>query len=398
MDLFRQGTTKIIIKSRVFLQKEGKVLLIIFVLGLVLRLLGLLNITFAGDNLLHWKIAGEIVNKGMIPLLGPRASLTGDFNLGPFYYYLLAVPYWLGGGNFKMAVIFFAVLNSLSIPLLYVVAKRWFSKLQSFKISLLFACSTYFIQIQSFPWNPYVLPLFIIISLYFIAKIRERKYFYFIFLSISYAICLQLHATAIFLLPILVYLLPLRKIPLKHYFSGLILLLIANSPWIWVNFTTNFSQIKAAELILSSGKIEQCSLIAWLSNHGNGERCFWYFRNTLFAFRFLNTSLFDSNNVLLAIASLILVSLYFIKTKLKENRYLFVWLFAPIFLYLFYSNSIYLHYFLILTPVPFFLLILFLGKVEKKGRNWTLAANCLYLLVIVINLCQYVWSLQFVRG
>jgi 4-amino-4-deoxy-L-arabinose transferase-like glycosyltransferase len=398
MDLFRQGTTKIIIKSRVFLQKEGKVLLIIFVLGLVLRLLGLLNITFAGDNLLHWKIAGEIVNKGMIPLLGPRASLTGDFNLGPFYYYLLAIPYWLGGGNFKMAVIFFAVLNSLSIPLLYVVAKRWFSKLQSFKISLLFACSAYFIQIQSFPWNPYVLPLFIIISLYSIIKIREGKYFYFIFLTISYAICLQLHATAIFLLPIFAYLLPLRKIPIRYYLAGLILLLVTNSPWIWVNLTTNFSQIKAAELILNPGKIEQCSLFNWLSSHGNGEKCFWYFRNTLFAFRFITASLFNTTNVLVSLLSLAVVVAYFIKTKFRENRYLFIWLFTPIFFYLFYSNSIYLHYFLILTPVPFFLLIVFLEKLEKKKRKWVQVANFLYLLVILINLCQYVWSLQFVRG
>ena len=347
---------------------------------------------------MHWKVAGEIVSKGFLPLLGPRASLTGDFNLGPFYYYLLAIPYWLGGGNFKIAIIFFAVLNSVSIPLLYLVAKSWFSKLQSFKISLLFACSAYFIEIQSFPWNPYVLPLFIIISLYFVIKIREGKYFYFAFLAVSYAICLQLHATAVLLLPALAYLLPLRKIPPKYYLSGIIVLLIANFPWIWVNLTTNFSQIKAAQLILSPGKIGECALINWLFNHGNGERCFWYFRNTLFAFRFISASLFNTTNVLVSLLCLVVVTVYFIKTKFGENRYLFVWLFTPVFLYLFYSNSIYLHYFLILTPVPFFLLIVLLEKIEKKKGKWISIAGLFYFVVIIINLCQYIWSLQFIRG
>jgi hypothetical protein len=207
-----------------------------------------------------------------------------------------------------------------------------------------------------------------------------------------------LHATAVLLLPALAYLLPLRKIPPKYYLSGIIVLLIANFPWIWVNLTTNFSQIKAAQLILSPGKIGECALINWLFNHGNGERCFWYFRNTLFAFRFISASLFNTTNVLVSLLCLVVVTVYFIKTKFGENRYLFVWLFTPVFLYLFYSNSIYLHYFLILTPVPFFLLIVLLEKIEKKKGKWISIAGLFYFVVIIINLCQYIWSLQFIRG
>jgi hypothetical protein len=388
MDLFRQKASHII---------KGNALLLIFTLGLMLRLLGLLDITLAGDNLLHWRIAGDIT-KGIFPLLGPRASLTGDFNLGPFYYYLLAIPYWIGRGDFRVAVIFFAVLNSLSIPLLYLVSKRWFSKTQSLKVSLLFAVSAYFIQIQSFPWNPFVLPLFIIVSLYFINKIDKKHYYNFIFACISYGICLQLHATALFLLPVFIYLLPVKKIPLKYYLSGIGMLLIANFPWILANLSANFSQVKVAFLILSQGRTEQCSFSGWLGNHGNGERCFWYLRNTLFAGRFLAVSVFGFNSIPLALLSLLAVAAYFIKTKFKEHRYLLVWLLVPVVLFLFYTNSIYLHYFIILTPVPFFLLMVFLEKLEKKKIKWILAANLLYLLVIVVNLCQYVWSLQFVRG
>jgi 4-amino-4-deoxy-L-arabinose transferase-like glycosyltransferase len=398
MDILRQKAAKILKRTLIIFKKEKHLLLAIFILGLLLRLTGLLNITLAGDNLLHWRIAGEIVTKGASPLLGPRASITGDFNLGPFYYYLLAIPYWLGRGDFRAAIVFFAFLNSLSIPLLYLVAKRWFSKWQSLKISFLFVCSAYFIQIQSFPWNPYALPFFIILCLYFINKIHQRKFLNFIFLSLSYAICLQLHATAIFLLPIFIYLLPLKKIPLRHYLLGLSLFLSFNLPWIWVNLVSNFSQTRAAFFIFNQDNTKHCSFISWLANHGNGERCFWYFRNTLFAFRFLTVSLFDINNVFLALLGMATIALYFIKTKLRENRYLFVWFFVPMLLFLFYSNSIYLHYFLILTPLPFLLFVALLNKIENKGKQWAFIANALYILVIAINLLQYVWSLQFVRG
>jgi hypothetical protein len=398
MDLYRQKTAKIISKIFTFFKKEKNTLLLIFILGLALRLFGVLNITLSGDNLTHWKIAGEIATKGMFPLLGPRASLTGDFNLGPFYYYLLASPYWLGRGDFRVAIIFFAVLNSLSIPLLYLAAKRWFSKHQSMLISLLFASSAYFIQIQSFPWNPYVLPLFIILSLYFVNKVSEKKYINFFFFAISYAICLQLHATAIFLLPVFIYLLPIRKIPLKYYLLAIGTLVVVNLPWVFVNLTSNFSQIKAGLLIFSPIKSEQCSITSWLATHGNGERCFWYFRNTLFAFRFFSVSIFGINSIPLSLLTMTVTALYFIKTRLKENKYLFVWLLTPILLFLFYSNNIYLHYFLILTPVPFFLLMVYLEKLKTRKGRWILIGNLLYSIIILINLCQYVWSLQLIRG
>lgn len=398
MDLFRQKTTEIIKEIRKFLKNEKQLLLLIFIFGLVLRLTGLVNIQLAGDNLTHWKIAGEIATKGILPLLGPRASITGNFNLGPFYYYFLSIPYWLGRGDFRMAIIFVAILNSISILLLYLVAKRWFSGMQSLRISFLFACSAYFIQIQSFPWNPYLLPLFIIISLYFINKVNEGKYLNLFFLAVSYAVCLQLHATAIFLLPVFLYILPLRKIPLKYYLFGVITLLVANSPWIWANLTTNFSQIKAIFIIFNQGAVQQCSLSSWLTSHGNGERCFWYFRNTLFVFRFFGASIFNVNNIIFGLVGLLITLFYFLKTGFKEYRFLLVWIVTVIVLFLLYSNVIYLHYFLILTPVPFLLLVIVLEKLAKRKGNWIYLANGLYLLVILFNLCQYVWSLQFTRG
>lgn len=379
-------------------RKEYKLLLLIFLFGLSLRLLGLINISLAGDNLLHWKIAGDIAGKGIFPLLGPKASINANFNLGPFYYYLLSIPYFIGHGNFKVAVVFFSVLSSLSIVLLYFVSLRWFSKKHSLEISLLYATSAYMISIGNFPWNPYILPLFILLSLYFINKIKDGKFYYLSFFSLSYSFCLQAHATSIFLLPVFLYLLPFKKLPAKHIFLSLLTLILANFPWIYFSITTNFSQINAALSIFFQTKNEQCSFSYWFINHGHGEHCFAYFRNTLFAFRFITMSLFNTTNILVVFLSVVIIAAFFIKTKIKENKFLLIWLLIPILIFLTYSNFIYLHYFLILTPLPFFLFVAILSKIEKYNiKELSLSVYVIFLLVI-FNIFQYINSLGFPRG
>lgn len=384
--------------QQIIVKKDKYIILLLFILGLLLRVSGIFNIVLAGDNLLHWKIAGLIAENGIFPLLGPKASVNPGFDLGPAYYYLLAIPYWIGQGNFKIAVVFFSILNSFSIPLLYYVSKRWFSKIKSLQITALFTFSAYLISVQNFPWNPYILPFFIILSLFFINKVNKKKYLYFALLALSYSVCLQAHATAVFLLPVFIYLLPYKKIPLKHYLTAAVVFLIANFPWIYVNFTSGFSQLTAALSIFEAGKIEVCSFSGWLLNHGNGESCFSYFRNTLFSFRFITMSIFDTRNILVVFISLFLIGLYFLKEKMKEKKFLMVWLFVPMFLFLFYSSFIYLHYFLILTPLPFYLFVVLLSKLERFKKRDALLINIIIISVILLNIVQYLYSLRLLRG
>jgi hypothetical protein len=213
-----------------------------------------------------------------------------------------------------------------------------------------------------------------------------------------WGISIQLHATALFLLPVFAYLLPLKKISVKQYLLGLTAFLIVNSSWLYVNLTTNFSQMKEAILIFSSGPTGNCTFSYWLLNHGHGERCFAYLRNTLFAFRFMTMSLFNSENMILVFSAMIITILYFIKAQMSEKKILLVWLGIPIGLFLFYSSGIYLHYFLILTPLPFFLLVKLLAKLNKFGRKGILLGKAIIILTIILNIVGYIYSLQFIRG
>ncbi|OGV96800.1 hypothetical protein A2W24_03110 [Microgenomates group bacterium RBG_16_45_19] len=58
-------------------------------------------------------------------LVGAWGSLAGTF-FGPGYFYLLAIPYWLSGGDPRAAVYMVTILVTVMIPIGYYLGKRWF--------------------------------------------------------------------------------------------------------------------------------------------------------------------------------------------------------------------------------------------------------------------------------
>lgn len=377
--------------------KDHQILLFICLFGLLLRLLGLINITLTGDFAYHWQVAGDIVTKGVFPLLGPSASVNDSFHLGPFYYYLLAIPYFLGQGNFQSAIIFFSLLNTFSIFLLYYVCKQWFTVSQSLKITALYAFSSYMVSIQSFPWNPYILPFFIIVSMYCLIQIQKKHYLFVPLLFLCCSILIQGHATAIFLLPVFLFLLPIRRIPLQFYIAGIILFLISFAPWIYSDITTNFSQTKAALAIFAPGPEENCSLLHYLEHHGQGERCFSEIRNTLFMSRLFTMSLFTTLNIGVVFVMLLAIPLLLLKVSLPQKRLFVIWLGVPWLFFLLYSSNIYLHYYLILIPIPFLLLVLALEKLNKYGTWGTRINNGGFIVLNLFNIIYYILSLNTMR-
>lgn len=107
---------------------------------------------------------------GYLPLLGPRAGATevdGYLRLGPAYYYMQYVAGVLSGGNLPMSNaypdLFFAIAV---IPLLFVFLRLYFSRYNSFLITVMYAFSFLVIQYSRFSWNPNPLPFFFILAFY----------------------------------------------------------------------------------------------------------------------------------------------------------------------------------------------------------------------------------------
>ncbi len=380
---------------------KNKLSIILLVVGgLVLRLSGLINIHLAatGDFRRDWKIVGELVNHGTIPLLGPPGSVNPNFHLGPFYYYLLALPR-LVSADFRVAIIFFSVLNTISIYVLYIACKKWFSNGDSLKISALYAFSCFFIITGSFPSNAYVVPPLIVVGLYLLAKIQSGKLAFLPLLFLVFGLLLQAHATTLFILPVFLFQLPLKKISIKNFALSVVIFFLSMSPWFSVNLKCNFCEFKEGISIFGRGDSNEiCDFGKWLINHGHGESCFAAFRNTLFVFRMFTNSLFATTAFPVVIASIIFTVIILWKTKFKYRMFLISWLTIPTFLFLFYNSNVFVHYFLIYFPLPFFIFVLFLEIIRKKGGMGELIADVIFYLVIIWNIVQYLLSLRVLRG
>lgn len=372
-------------------------LFLIFLSAFVLRLLGLINIELRGDFAEHWKIAGEIAGGKYLPLLGPSASINPDIHLGPLYYYLLSIPYLLGGVNYKIAIIFFSILNSLSIFPLYYISKKWFGERSGLQVVILFSVSSYVIQVQDFPWNPYLIPALMIFSLYSLVKVREKQLNHLPILFFLLGLGFSFHATFLFVIPLFLIFIPYKKIPKRLLAVSILLFLIPLSTWFYSEIRNNFVQVREMITVFTPNK-KTCSFSTWLATHGNGERCFHQIRNTLFIFRSFSQSLFATRNLMFTAVSFLIVLATLLRTKNSQGLFFLVWILSIFLLFMTYSGNIYPHFFLILVPLPFFIFILFLEKIESINKYGSFLSNAIFLLTIAFNLINYYFSLWIMRG
>jgi hypothetical protein len=377
--------------------KKKNILVLIIGAGFILRLLGLVNISLGGDFEYHWSVAGSIVHRKDLPILGPGASINPEFHLGPFYYYFLAIPYLLGAGNYKIAIIFFSLFNSLSIIYLYKLSREWFDDKRSLIVCALFAFSSYMITVGNFPWNAYLVPSFVILILYFLIKIKRGSLDYVVPLGLIYSLALQIHTTVIFLAPLILLNIPFRKIRLKTMFFSLGLFMIVLAPWLLTEAGSGFNQTKQIISSIYAPGIQECNFREWLVSHGHGERCFHYFRNTIFIFRLFSMSLFANTGISIVIFTAVFSLYTLFKTKHPQKKFFIAWLFSVFFLYLFYPANIYLHYMLILVPLPFFIMVLFLQGIERL-KNGKVFSNLIYILFMINNVVNYLVSLGMTRS
>lgn len=157
----------------------------------MLRLYNIADYTaFQGDQGIDSLAAMRLLVDHVLPVEGPATS-AGGVHLGPFYYYLLAVPMaivWLD--PFATAV-FMAVLGALATALLYVVAQRWFGARAACVSAALFAVSPAIIATSRSAWNPSPLPTFVLIAILGLARSGAGAWLVAVGLALSCA--MQLH-------------------------------------------------------------------------------------------------------------------------------------------------------------------------------------------------------------
>ena len=101
-------------------------LILLTVVGGILRLYRIgPSLQFLGDQGRDVLVMYRLLH-GDLPFIGPITSV-GGFYLGPLYYYLMAPWLWLARFNPVGPAIATAVIGIMTVPLLYLVAKKLYS-------------------------------------------------------------------------------------------------------------------------------------------------------------------------------------------------------------------------------------------------------------------------------
>lgn len=174
------------------------------------------------DALIIW----DLLRYGKFFLIGPVTGIEGIF-LGPFYYYLIAPFYWLGGGSPVFVAAALAWLTVAAIFLIYTLAAKIYGRGVGLLAAFIYGFSYGLVTFSRWLANPNPLPFFTLIALILLYKfIVSHNSLFIILYSFVIGLCLQLEAaSAVWFLPsTLVVLVWQRKIfrkPLMLLFAFL---------------------------------------------------------------------------------------------------------------------------------------------------------------------------------
>lgn len=159
-------------------------LLFIFFIGSYQRISGIASNSFAftydvGRDMLALQ---QIVYHHKIPLIGFTTGVEGIF-YGPWWYYILAFPFALSGGNPQFIAYFIALTGITAIILLFVFGKKIGSQFLGVTLALLCAVSPVMIGLSNQIWNPNIAPILIVFSLLIINRLlkQQDRWSYFLF-------------------------------------------------------------------------------------------------------------------------------------------------------------------------------------------------------------------------
>lgn len=119
-------------------------------------------------------------------LIGPAASIWGVY-FGPFWYYFLALPLLISGGNPVSAVYATAVSVVLSGTLAFIFFKHHLGKFFAFILSVIILFNSNLINISTFAFHANLLPLLTIlmINFCFLSVIKNPLYLALAFLTVG---------------------------------------------------------------------------------------------------------------------------------------------------------------------------------------------------------------------
>ncbi len=141
---------------------------------------------------------------GKLPLLGPSLSIGRTLHLGPFFYYLEAIPIWLSNGSPVGPTILVGLFGVATPIVLFLYLRRCCGSVPAAAAALVMAASFLMVEYSRRPWNPTVTPFFTLMFLWSLVSWKRGNPAWLLVTSASLACLLQLQPVNLFLVPVAV--------------------------------------------------------------------------------------------------------------------------------------------------------------------------------------------------
>ena len=366
--------------------------MILFLIAVFLRFYRFSEfVMFLGDQGRDAIIVKRILTLEHLPAIGAPTSVGMIYD-GPFYYYFIA-PWLLFFNNNPVGLAFgVAIFSTIFIVINFFIVKELFNKKIAYISTIFITFSYALIDLSRFSWNPNLLPLFTLLTIYFVIKSIKTNWWIFYALSgafISFSI--QLHFLFLFLIPVIgiLYLLPQLKIAkqsisqFRNILISILSFVIFSSPLIIFDLRHQFLNTKNFIKLFTES----------VGSKGN------FFSS--FNLTFLNLNKFsfgfDINSVIsLLLLVLFIIGFIFLIPKKQTNLKIFYSLFLSfIFFFSFYNGSKHLHYYGLIYPIYFIIIANILS--DDALKNFGKYLTPIFIIAFVfLNGINY--SFLFIRG
>jgi len=381
-------------KLQKFLTLPNATLALIILAAFMLRVQGVLNNTFAftydvGRDILA---AGDIVENFNIILIGPTTGLHGLF-YGPWWYYFLTIPYVLGDGDPRAAILTIATTGVVTVIFAFLLGKR----LGDVKLGLIFSSFVAFSHVMvgftAQLWNPNIAPLILIgilLTLEYFANTKKRTSKKDTVLSVllGFLVGLSFDAEVVYGTLLFVSLFLTYTLLFKRYFGPKMLVLsiiggtLAFLPRIIFELKNNFLMTRNVIEYLSSGES------AGSIEYTRGMLDQLVNRVEAFFFLFRDTVAGGSNEIGIILLIIFTFTFIFSYKRLDRRLQLFTKISGIILLtffvgLLFLKEEVYGHYVVGLPLIILFLLSISICEFAKKKIFYLITLSLAFSLVML---------------
>lgn len=150
------------------------------------------NLFFGPEQGRDLLVVRNLVVGHKLTLIGAKTDIAGVFH-GPLYYYLSSIPFLFSGGNPVAIAVFFALLQVLAIPVLYLlIIELTGNKRLGLIASMLFAISFECIVYARWLSNPPMSTVAAILFTYCVTRFIKGKKWYLVGVAMCYGVLGQL--------------------------------------------------------------------------------------------------------------------------------------------------------------------------------------------------------------